>query len=398
MLLAAATVRVGGVVHIVKSGTSTLRPKDDSCFVDRSCVTVADWVNIDQASNAVAQLTFMDQGGSFICSGGLMNTASGPTAPYLLTANHCFDNQTSATSLEATWQYRTATCNGPTPDESLFPTTLGSTLLATGAEPTMSDYTFVQLSEDPPANSVALGWTTADLRNAAGLVLYRLSYPLNANMIEIDPQIFTRELITPTPAIDACSEAPPALFLYEQDVEGGTGGGSSGSPAMLADLRVVGQEFGACGSNTDDDCDNINNASVDGAFSSTFPAVQQWLAPSSLGACVPNANTLCLESSRFRVTAFWTNPDNSSGSGTAVPLSGDSGYFWFFSADNIELVVKVLDGCAVNSNHWVFASGLTNVNVTMIVEDTVTGRSQTYLNPQGQAYQPLQDTSAFPCP
>ena len=89
--LGTATLRVGGVVHIVKSGTSTLRPKDDSCFVDRSCVTVADWVNIDQASNAVAQLTFTDQGGSFICSGGLMNTASGPTAPYLLTANHCFD-------------------------------------------------------------------------------------------------------------------------------------------------------------------------------------------------------------------------------------------------------------------------------------------------------------------
>jgi hypothetical protein len=404
--LAAAALRVGGIVHIVKAGTSTLRPKDDSCFVDGSCVTVADWVNIEQARNAVAQLTFVDQGSSYVCSGGLMNTVNGPTAPYLLTANHCFGflpdghtfDQAAATSLEAVWQYRTATCNGPFPDESLFPSTLGSTLLATGAHPAMSDYTFVQLSEDPPANSVALGWTTASVVNAAGLVLYRLSYPLNANMIDVDPQIFTRELITPTPNSEACSDAPPGLFLYEQDIEGGTGGGSSGSPAMLADLRVVGQEFGACGTDQNNDCDNTNNASVDGAFSSTFPAVQQWLAPSSFGACVPDANTLCLENFRFRVTAFWTDPDNTSGLGTAVPLSSDSGYFWFFSADNIELIVKVLDGCAINSEHWVFASGLTNVNVTMIVEDTVTGGSQTYLNPQGQAYQPLQDTSAFACP
>jgi len=167
---------------------------------------------------------------------------------------------------------------------------------------------------------------------------------------------------------------------------------------MLADLRVVGQEFGACGTNQNDNCDNINNASVDGAFSSTFPAVQQWLAPQSVGACVPDANTLCLSNSRFRVRAYWTRPDNSSGSGTAVPLSGDSGYFWFFSSANIELVVKVLNGCGINSQYWVFASGLTNVNVTMIVEDTITGASQTYLNPQGQAYQPLQDTSAFSCP
>ena len=28
-----------------------------------------------------------------------------------------------------------------------------------------------------------------------------------------------------------------------------------------------------------------------------------------------------------------------------VPLTSDSGYFWFFDADNIELVVKVLDAC-----------------------------------------------------
>jgi len=396
--LAGATLRVGGVVHALKSGTPTLRAKDDSCFVDASCVTVADWVNINEASNAVAQLTFMDQGSEYICSGGLMNTTSGPTTPYLLTANHCFDNQASATSLEAVWQYKTATCNGPIPDESLFPSTLGSTLLATGAEPNMSDYTFVQLSGEPPANSVALGWTTANVSAAAGLVLYRLSYPLNADMIDVDPQIFTRELITPTSPNEACAEAPPSLFLYEQDVEGGTGGGSSGSPAMLADLRVVGQEFGACGTNTDDDCDHVNNAAVDGAFSSTFPAVQQWLAPSSLGACVTDATTLCLENNRFRVTSFWTRPDNSSGPGTAVPLSSDSGYFWFFSNTNIELVVKVLNGCAINSQYWVFASGLTNVNVTMIVEDTTTGASQTYLNPQGQAYQPLQDTQAFSCP
>jgi len=214
----------------------------------------------------------------------------------------------------------------------------------------------------------------------------------------VDPQIFTREQVITVSGNEACADAPPVRYVYEQDIEGGTGGGSSGSPAMLADLRVVGQEFGACGTNNSDNCDNVNNASVDGAFSSTFPAVQQWLAPTGVGSCVPDANTLCLSNARFRVRAYWTRPDNSSGSGTAVSLSGDSGYFWFFSATNIELIVKVLNGCGINSQYWVFASGLTNVNVTMIVEDTVTGASQTYLNPQGQAYQPLQDTSAFSCP
>ena len=62
------------------------------------------------------------------------------------------------------------------------------------------------------------------------------------------------------------------------------------------------------------------------------------------------------------------------------------------------MIAKVLDGCSINSNFWVFAAGLTNVNVTMVVEDTATGSAKTYMNPQGQAYQPLQDTSAFSCP
>ena len=80
-----------------------------------------------------------------------------------------------------------------------------------------------------------------------------------------------------------------------------------------------------------------------------------------------------------------------------VSLTGDSGYFWFFDAANIELVVKVLDACTLG-NFWVFAGGLTNVGVTLIVEDTQTGASKTYTNPIGTAFAPLQDTKAFSCP
>ena len=43
--------------------------------------------------------------------------------------------------------------------------------------------------------------------------------------------------------------------------------------------------------------------------------------------------------------------------GQAVPLTPDSGYFWFFNAANIEAVVKVLNACSVNDHHWVFAAG-----------------------------------------
>ncbi|MBV8203137.1 MAG: hypothetical protein JOZ15_21185, partial [Acidobacteria bacterium] len=54
--------------------------------------------------------------------------------------------------------------------------------------------------------------------------------------------------------------------------------------------------------------------------------------------------------------------------------------------------------CALNQHFWVFAGGLTNVHVVIKVTDTQTGAVKTYTNPQNTAFQPLQDTSALPCP
>lgn len=85
----------------------------------------------------------------------------------------------------------------------------------------------------------------------------------------------------------------------------------------------------------------------------------------------------------------------SSGRGTPVALTSDTGYFWFFSSSNVELVVKVVDGRALNGRFWVFAGGLTNVDATIVVTDTVTGAVKTYHNPSNTAFQPIQDTAAF---
>ena len=75
----------------------------------------------------------------------------------------------------------------------------------------------------------------------------------------------------------------------------------------------------------------------------------------------------------------------------------NSGLLWFFDPDNWELLVKVLDGCAVNGHFWVFAAATTDVGTTLTVTDTVTGAIRTYGNPLGQAAAPIQDTQAFPC-
>ncbi len=82
------------------------------------------------------------------------------------------------------------------------------------------------------------------------------------------------------------------------------------------------------------------------------------------------------------------------GSGTAVTLSGDTGYFWFFSSGNVELVVKALDGRAVNGYFWIFYGALSDVEYTLTVTDTSTGAVKTYANPQGRLASNA-DTAAF---
>jgi hypothetical protein len=122
---------------------------------------------------------------------------------------------------------------------------------------------------------------------------------------------------------------------------------------------------------------------------------EPWAAATT--ACTPGGTTLCLNGNRFQVRVTWATPDGRVGSGQATPLTSDTGYFWFFSANDAEVVVKAVTGCPSNNRFWLFAGGLTNVNVVMTVIDTQTGEVKTYTNPQSAPFQPIQDTSAFGC-
>ncbi len=112
------------------------------------------------------------------------------------------------------------------------------------------------------------------------------------------------------------------------------------------------------------------------------------------GGCAPDATHLCLNANRFLVEVAWTVPSLGSGAGQAMPLTADTGGFWFFSNSNLELVVKVLDGRAVNHHFWVFYGGLSDVDYTLTVTDTATGARETYTNPAHRLAS-AADVSAF---
>ena len=115
-----------------------------------------------------------------------------------------------------------------------------------------------------------------------------------------------------------------------------------------------------------------------------------------LPACVPDATTLCLNDGRFRATVEWAT-DANEGMGAATQISDDSGEMWFFNPNNVEMLIKVLDGCAEFGHYWVFAAGLTNVEVTLTVIDTETDEPKVYTNPFETPFEPILDTAAFDC-
>jgi hypothetical protein len=116
--------------------------------------------------------------------------------------------------------------------------------------------------------------------------------------------------------------------------------------------------------------------------------------------CTPGPTTLCLTQGRFRVEVEFVSDRSGSGDGQAIPLTPDTGAFWFFNATNVEVLVKVLDACSRPSHRfWVFAAGPTNVEVTLTVTDTSTGAQKVYDNPLDHPFEPVQDIQAFDtCP
>lgn len=116
------------------------------------------------------------------------------------------------------------------------------------------------------------------------------------------------------------------------------------------------------------------------------------------GQCISGGPLLCLNKSRFQVQATW-HTATSINAAKAAQLTDESGFFAFFDPSNVELTVKVLNGCGLGSHYWVFLSGLTNVGVTVTVTDTQTGAVKTYTNPLNKTFATVLDTSAFPtCP
>ena len=115
------------------------------------------------------------------------------------------------------------------------------------------------------------------------------------------------------------------------------------------------------------------------------------------GACEADGRTRCLRDSRYAVTVDWRRLDGEAGRGSVVREgSNDSGLFTFFGGENWEVLLKVLDGCALNGHVWVFGASTTDLGYVIRVTDTATGKVKEYRNEPGTPAAAITDATAFP--
>jgi photosystem II stability/assembly factor-like uncharacterized protein len=103
------------------------------------------------------------------------------------------------------------------------------------------------------------------------------------------------------------------------------------------------------------------------------------------GSCENIGNALCLLGGRFLAAVQAIDPRSGRLEvGTAVAQTDRWGYFslpGFTSDPNFpEIVVKMADATSFGEGFWVFHSGLTDLQYTLSIVDTVTGRQKSYQN------------------
>jgi predicted esterase len=204
----------------------------------------------------------------------------------------------------------------------------------------------------------------------------------------------------PVAALTDPSYKPPIHMYYGTTDPNYTGGAYAALKAQWDHLGVAWEEDVRSGFG--------HNTWPNAAMRDGFAFVVARRRPAASGSCVAAPDVLCLHGGRFRAEVTWdtlgaSGAGSASGRGQVVPIAGagagDSGLFWFFGPDNWELMVKVLDGCAVNGRFWVFSAATTNVHYKLTVTDGASGHMAVYENPAGATAHAVTDTAALAvCP
>lgn len=232
-----------------------------SCNVNAVCRVDELGQGYALTKDAVARMTFVVDGGSYLCTGTLLNDNDDSSQiPWFHTADHCIDSAAVAATLNTYWKYQSTTCSGNTVDQYVQ--------LSGGADHLYSSSTtdgaLLRLRDAAPAGAMFSGWDANVL--PSGVAVLAIHHPAgDLKKVSSGQHVPSRS--------DAAQHA--ARWL-----QGTTEGGSSGSGLFTLDgghyyLRGgLHGGFASCATTGGTDSDNIDWYS---RFDVDFASIRQYL-------------------------------------------------------------------------------------------------------------------------
>jgi hypothetical protein len=193
--------------------------KRGSCNINVVCPSGDAWR--DQI-RSVAKITTNDGSYLYSCTATLVNNTADDLTPYLLTADHCIEEESRATTLTAYWNYQSPECDDFS-GGSLSQNQSGATLLAHLSYDFGSDFALLELDQQPQASFKVYysGWDVRDQTPASSVTIHHPDGDEKSFSSDCDPP-------TITSLMSSVSPGDGQYFRIGAWDEGTTEGGSSG--------------------------------------------------------------------------------------------------------------------------------------------------------------------------
>jgi hypothetical protein len=238
----------------------------------------ANYPALQIAAAATARVNFIEDGGSYICSGTLLNDMGDTSTPWFATANHCLPNQTVADTASFEWFLQATDCNAYYTDSRYSQTFGGAQLLWTEFN---REASFLRLRNPPPAEVYFSGWDTAI---KAGDGVWGVHHPRGDHtMVSKGKVTALQKTVTDS------GQGGTHVLDQVQYVYGGTEGGSSGSGLFAAETDAAywkGSLFGGP--------KNDYQTSVYSHFAGYYDQIKSWLSSCALpwGGSIPGGQSV----------------------------------------------------------------------------------------------------------
>ena len=272
----------------------------ESCNNNVHCPEADDWQN---EVHSVAMIILGNSAGS----GSLINSVKENYAPFFLTANHVYEANTNVNTWVFYFNYESDSCANPETEPSAQ-TISGATFKANNSA---SDFALLMLSETPPLsyNVYFNGWSNINSAASSSVGIHHPSADIKKISYEEDQATSATWPDTPT-------DSHWSVRFDDGTVEHG----SSGSPLIDQNHRVVGQLHGDPNYNSNIPyCDQ--RYGWYGKFSmswnyggSSATRLKDWLDPDNTGATVLNGKEGgMLTAGELPASAIWSGSNTLTG-------------------------------------------------------------------------------------